>query len=181
MFTHPITLTLLFLLGIVSCATEQQQPKKKHPAESIASPSDLVPGQDGLIRLSEEEWRARLTPEQFRVTRQAGTERAFTGAYWDDHRLGEYRCIGCDLPLFDAETKFESGTGWPSFWQPIRPGAVEERADNSLFSRRTEILCSRCEAHLGHVFEDGPKPTGLRYCMNSAALRLEPVQGPAEE
>jgi peptide-methionine (R)-S-oxide reductase len=133
----------------------------------------LAPDQEGLIRLSADEWRARLTPEQFRITRKAGTERAFTGAYWDEHRPGEYHCVSCDLPLFDAGTKFESGTGWPSFWQPISVGAVEERADNSLFSRRTEILCSRCEAHLGHVFEDGPQPTGLRYCMNSAALRLK--------
>ncbi|MFK5955398.1 MAG: peptide-methionine (R)-S-oxide reductase MsrB [Planctomycetota bacterium] len=125
-----------------------------------------------MVRLSEDEWRQRLTPEQFKVTRKAGTERAFTGVYWDEHAAGTYTCVGCALPLFDAATKFKSGTGWPSFWQPIQANAVDEVEDNGLFSRRTEIRCSRCEAHLGHVFADGPKPTGLRYCMNSAALRL---------
>jgi peptide-methionine (R)-S-oxide reductase len=125
------------------------------------------------ISKTDEEWKKQLTPEQYKVTRKAGTERAFSGEYADSKETGTYTCVCCEQPLFASTTKFDSGTGWPSFYQPIAKEAVEEKEDRSWFSTRTEVLCSRCDAHLGHVFEDGPQPTGLRYCMNSASLKLK--------
>ena len=128
------------------------------------------------VRRTEEQWRQQLTPEQYRVTRERGTERAFTGDYWNTKQKGTYRCVCCGQPLFRSEDKFDSGTGWPSFSEPMSEDAVERRHDASHGMMRTEVVCRLCEAHLGHVFEDGPMPGGSRYCLNSASLKLDPEE-----
>jgi len=169
MRVRTVSLTLALLAAALLVGTLVACRANGAPANASASPSRA----DRVVK-TEAQWKALLTPEQFRVLRNKGTERAFTGKYWNEKHPGTYRCAACGLPLFSSETKFDSGTGWPSYFAPIAPDAVDTETDSAYGMVRTEILCARCGGHLGHVFDDGPKPTGLRYCVNSASLEFVP-------
>jgi peptide-methionine (R)-S-oxide reductase len=160
----------------VTVAVAASPPAKSSPPAKTATPpaTEATAKDPGKVTKSDADWREILAPEAYRVLRQKGTERAFSGRLWDEHRAGTYSCAGCALALFSSTTKFESGTGWPSFWAPIAANHVRGVPDLSYGGMNTEIVCARCGGHLGHVFEDGPKPTGLRYCMNSAAMTFRP-------
>ena len=169
------TVLVMAMLSILALGCERQHVIQAADTQPPPNPlpTKATNAMTTKIVKTDEEWKKQLTPEQYRILRKKGTERAFTGPNWNNKEKGTYKCAACGQELFSADHKFDSGTGWPSYWQPIEPKAVATEEDNTLFMKRTEVLCSRCNGHLGHVFDDGPKPTGLRYCINGYAMTFE--------